>query len=251
MGQVRADIELINASDISFVEAGMMQLSEIRRIAVSALVDTGAVMLAINETIQAQLGLKTRDRRPAQRADGSIVEHDVVGPIEVRFKNRYSTTNALVLPGNQEVLLGAIPMEEMDVLIHPAKEELIINPAHPLKAKMILKAVIPFSFLVLTALAGQAQTVSKRMTVKVYETHPNIMNAAPIIKITHEDNRVETIRSMEPPSRDVTDGTANQRKVNEVLDLIKAKGYKIKTTNESTLSPNDFVSVITYEFEEE
>jgi len=139
MGLVKAEIELINTSDISFVDAGIKQESEIRRIKVTALVDSGAIMLAINETIQAQLGLKSRDRRPSQLADGTIVEYDVVGPIEVRFKNRYSTTNALVLPGNQEVLLGAILMEEMDVLIHPGKEELIVNPEHPLKPQMVLK----------------------------------------------------------------------------------------------------------------
>ena len=139
MGLVRADIELINSSDISFVEAGIISEKEIRKVQVKALVDSGAVMLAINETVKLQLGLKTRDRRPSQLADGTVVEYDVVGPIEVRFKNRYSTTNALVLPGNEEVLLGAIPMEEMDVLIHPSKEELIVNPEHPNKAQMVLK----------------------------------------------------------------------------------------------------------------
>ena len=45
----------------------------------------------------------------------------------------------MVLPGNEEVLLGAIPMEEMDLLIHPSKEELIVNPEHPLKPQMTLK----------------------------------------------------------------------------------------------------------------
>ena len=125
--------------DISFVDAGIRQESDIRRIKVIALVDSGAIMLAINETIQAQLGLKTRDRRPSQLADGTVVEYNVVGPIEVRFKNRYSTTNAMVLPGDQEVLPGAIPIEEMDVLIHRAKEELIVNPEHPLKPQMTWK----------------------------------------------------------------------------------------------------------------
>jgi clan AA aspartic protease len=139
MGLVKAEIELINASDISFVDAGIKHESEIRKIKVPALVDSGAIMLAINETIQAQLGLKTRDSRPSQLADGTIVEYNVVGPIEVRFKNRYSTTNALVLPGNQEVLLGAIPMEEMDVMIHPLRQELIVNPEHPNYAVLKMK----------------------------------------------------------------------------------------------------------------
>ncbi|MBL7778473.1 MAG: hypothetical protein JNK66_09300 [Chitinophagales bacterium] len=85
------------------------------------------------------MGLKTKDRRPSLLADGTVTELDVVGPIEIRFKNRFSTTNALVLPGNEEVLLGAIPMEEMDVLIHPNKEQLIVNPEHPNKPQMVLK----------------------------------------------------------------------------------------------------------------
>jgi len=139
MRLIRAQIEIINSSDISFAEAGVVDEKDIRRITVSALVDSGSVMMAINETVKVQLGLKTKDRRPSLLADGSIVELDVVGPIEIHFKNRYSTTNAIVLPGNEEVLLGAIPMEEMNVLIHPEKQELIVNPEHPLKPQMVLK----------------------------------------------------------------------------------------------------------------
>lgn len=139
MGLVRAEIEIINSSDISFAEAGVIAETAIRKIKVMALADSGSVMMAINETVKTQLGLKTKDRRPSLLADGSIVELDVVGPIEIRFKNRNSTTNAIVLPGNEEVLLGAIPMEEMDVLIHPNKQELIVNPEHPLKPQMVLK----------------------------------------------------------------------------------------------------------------
>ena len=139
MGLVRAEIELVNASDISFAEAGVIDESKIRKMKVMALVDSDSVMMAINETVKGQLGLKVKDRRPSLLADGTVTELDVVGPIEIRFKNRFSTTNALVLPGNEEVLLGAIPMEEMDVLIHPNREELIINPDHPNKPQMVLK----------------------------------------------------------------------------------------------------------------
>jgi clan AA aspartic protease len=139
MGLVRAEIEIINCSDQSFFEAGILDESKIRRIKVNALVDSGSVMLAINENVKTQLGLKVKDIRPSRLADGSLAELEVVGPVEVRFENRFSTTNALVLPGNEEVLLGAIPMEEMDVLIHPNKEKLIVNPEHPNKPQMTLK----------------------------------------------------------------------------------------------------------------
>jgi hypothetical protein len=55
----------------------------------------------------------------------------VVGPVDVEFENRKATCNAYVLPGDSEPLLGAIPLEELDVIIHAARQELIINPLHP------------------------------------------------------------------------------------------------------------------------
>ena len=68
-----------------------------------------------------------------------LVSLDIVGPIEVRFENRMAMCNAMVLDGDTEVLLGAIPMEEMDVLIHPKEQKLIVNPAHPYKPQLALK----------------------------------------------------------------------------------------------------------------
>jgi hypothetical protein len=63
----------------------------------------------------------------------------VVGPIEIKFKNRTAVCNAVVLQGDNEPLLGAIPMEEMDVLIHPLRQELIVNPEHPYFAQLKMK----------------------------------------------------------------------------------------------------------------
>lgn len=139
MGTVYADIELINADDLAMVRRHQMDKDEVKRIVVNMLVDSGAYMMAINESIQEQLDLPFIDTRKSIMADGSIVEHQVVGPIIVKFKNRTATCNALVLPGNTEPLLGAIPMEEMDVLIHPLRQEMIVNPAHPYYAELKLK----------------------------------------------------------------------------------------------------------------
>lgn len=54
---------------------------------------------------------------------GSVQEYSVVGPIQVKFANRTATCSAMVLQGNNEPLLGAIPMEEMDVIIHPRRQK--------------------------------------------------------------------------------------------------------------------------------
>ena len=47
--------------------------------------------------------------------------------------------DAMVLRGDNEPLLGAIPMEDMDVLIHPLRQELIVHPDHPYFAQMKMK----------------------------------------------------------------------------------------------------------------
>lgn len=139
MGLVYAEIELINGEDIAFARRHIIGEDEIKRMRVTALVDTGSYMLCINENIQEQLQLPVVEKRKAQLANGSIVECEVVAPVELKFKNRRCACSAMVLPGESEVLLGAIPLEDMDVLIHPLRQELIVNPDHPYFAQMKLK----------------------------------------------------------------------------------------------------------------
>jgi len=139
MGLVYADIELINGEDLGLARRGYMDQDDVKRMRINALVDTGSYMLAINENIQEQLQLPVVEKRKAQLANGPIVECDVVAPVEIRFKNRRSSCRAMVLPGDSEPLLGAIPLEDMDVLIHPLRQELVVNPDHPYFAQMKMK----------------------------------------------------------------------------------------------------------------
>jgi clan AA aspartic protease len=139
MGLVYAEIELINAGDIELARRHYIGQEEIKQMKLTMLVDSGAYMMAINETIQSQLELPFVEKRKVQVADSRVVEYDVVGPVNVKFANRKATCNAFVLPGESEPLLGAIPMEEMDVLIHPLRQELIVNPQHPNYAVLKMK----------------------------------------------------------------------------------------------------------------
>ena len=51
-------------------------------------------------------------------ADGSGQEFEVLGPVMAKFANNTAVCKAFILDGNRKPLLGAIPMEEMDVLMH-------------------------------------------------------------------------------------------------------------------------------------
>lgn len=139
MGLIYAEIELINGEELGLVRRNLMDKDEVKRIRVNALVDTGSYMLAINENIQEIMNFPVVERRRAQLADGTIKECDVVSSVELRFKNRRTMCNAMILPDDSEVLLGAIPLEDMDVIIHPLRQELMVNPEHPTMAQMKLK----------------------------------------------------------------------------------------------------------------
>ncbi len=131
MGLIYAKVELINGEDLSDARRYRIGEEEIKKMTVNMLVDTGCYMLAINEEIQQQLQFPIVEKRKAQLANGHIAEYDVAGSVEVRFKNRATTCRAMILPGDNEPLLGAIPLEDMDVIIHPQRQELIVNPDHP------------------------------------------------------------------------------------------------------------------------
>nr|MBK9653512.1 clan AA aspartic protease [Bacteroidota bacterium] len=96
---------------------------------VECLVDSGALHLCIPETLAIQLKLEEHEKRPVTLANGSTHLVSYVGPIKIDWHNRISFAGAMVM-GNQ-VLLGAIPMEDMDVMIHPATRTMIANPQHP------------------------------------------------------------------------------------------------------------------------
>ena len=139
MGAVYADVTLINGGDIEMAKRNIIGEEEIKQMTVKMLVDSGAYMMGINQTIREQLNLRFIEKRKVVLADGTVKEYDVVGPIMVKFKNRTAICSALVIDGNSEPLLGAIPLEEMDVVIHPQRQELIVNPDHPYYAQLNMK----------------------------------------------------------------------------------------------------------------
>ena len=128
MGLVYAEIELVNGDDLSLHRRGFLPEAEIRTVRTRALVDSGAYDLVINEEVKEQLGLSVIDRRTGRLADERDLELDMVGPVEVRFETRSTIVKALVLPATSEVLLGAIPLEGLDVIVDPVRERLFVNP---------------------------------------------------------------------------------------------------------------------------
>jgi clan AA aspartic protease len=110
---------------------------ELSEVSVSALADTGSVHLCIPEHIRIQMELEELDKKEITLADGSRKLVPYVGPLEIRFGNRIGFAGALVL--GDQVLLGAIPMEDMDLVVIPMTRSVEVNPLSPNIATSIVK----------------------------------------------------------------------------------------------------------------
>lgn len=110
---------------------------ELAPVEVDSLADSGSVHLCIPEHVRIQLELEEIDKKEATLAEDSRKLVPYVGPIEVRFKNRVGFAGALVL-GNQ-VLLGAIPLEDMDLVVIPSTRTVDVNPSSPNVATTVTK----------------------------------------------------------------------------------------------------------------
>jgi clan AA aspartic protease len=125
MGTVYAEITLRNAHDVGDVMRGIIKEQNVHQTTVTALVDTGAGTLVINEELRQKLDLRIESRRSAELADGGKQFFEVTEPVKICWKDRESSCSALVLPNASETLLGAIPLEDMDLIIHPKRLELV------------------------------------------------------------------------------------------------------------------------------
>jgi clan AA aspartic protease len=126
MGLVNAKVTLKNP-----------RLPQLKEIEVEALADSGATHLCIPEHVRLQLQLETEGTKETTLADGSKRVLPYVGPVEVRFKNRVGFVGAMVV--GDQVLLGAIPMEDMDLVIRPRDRILDVNPENPNFPAAIIK----------------------------------------------------------------------------------------------------------------
>ena len=118
MGIIRAAFQFANPANRS-----------LSPVTANARVDTGAVHLCLPEHLAIQLDLKELEQREVTLANGHRLRVPYCGPVEIRFKNRRCFTGAMIM--GDEPLIGAIPMEDMDLVVLPARHTVDVNPASP------------------------------------------------------------------------------------------------------------------------
>jgi clan AA aspartic protease len=125
MGMVQTVITLKNYSDEILVHEGQKKPEDIRTATVTAIVDTGSMYMVIPEALSQQLGLIATGERTAHIANGQRINCKLIKAVEVQWKNRNTVVPAIIIPGSEKILLGAIALEGMDLMVNPVDQEVV------------------------------------------------------------------------------------------------------------------------------
>lgn len=129
-------IEVANYEEIAVARAGHSETTEaeVKRISIDGVVDTGASRLVLPLSVVEELNLPVIGRTKARLADQSVVERDVVRDVWLKMLDRSGVFTAVVEPNREDALVGAIVMEELDMVVdcvtgtcHPRDPELLIT----------------------------------------------------------------------------------------------------------------------------
>lgn len=116
VGRFSVEIELANQEDVHSAKLGNILPDQIRRLKIFGVVDTGATRLVLPKTAVDQLGLPESGMVRVKFADGRRAERSKVESVRVEIEGRASVFTAVVEPGRTDALIGAIVMEELDLL---------------------------------------------------------------------------------------------------------------------------------------
>ena len=125
MGRFSVEVELANDEDLIRAKNGLIRPDEIHRINIRGVVDSGATRLVIPESISRQLGLGISGSMSVRYADGRTATRSIAERIRLTYGGRTSVFNAVVEPGRESILIGAIGLEDLDFLVDCVSGRLI------------------------------------------------------------------------------------------------------------------------------
>jgi clan AA aspartic protease len=117
MGRFSVTVKLANNSDVQLANAGVLPQDKVRRVTLSAVVDSGAAHLVLPESVARQLGLPGSGEVSVRYADQRVEKRQLVGQVQVEILGRQDTFSAIVEPARDTALIGAIVLEDLDFLV--------------------------------------------------------------------------------------------------------------------------------------
>jgi len=125
MGRFAVEVELTNYKDLIHSEAGHLPRQQVRRVRIRGVVDSGATRLVIPARVAKELGLEATGSATVHYADRRTAKRDMVENVYLAYGDRHGVFTAIVEPKRDSVLIGAIVIEDLDLIVDCANERLV------------------------------------------------------------------------------------------------------------------------------
>ncbi|MFL5246033.1 MAG: clan AA aspartic protease [Gemmataceae bacterium] len=117
VGRISVEFEVANNDDLALARRGALPPDKVRRMVIEGVVDSGAAMLVLPQTVVKQLGLLQGGKIIVRYADGRRSQRRMAEGAYVNLLGRHDTFSAMVEPKRQTALIGAIVLEALDLLV--------------------------------------------------------------------------------------------------------------------------------------
>lgn len=129
MGRTFVEVLLENYGDLFLRQAHKATDREVRTLTVRALADTGSALLCLHKDMIDELGLH-KDRKVRVNTGNGLVQRKIYGVVRITILGRSCPGQVMEVPDSVPILLGYIPLENLDLVVDPTANQVIPNPAH-------------------------------------------------------------------------------------------------------------------------
>ena len=124
MGHFAVKLKLANSVDVALAHRGVLSPDQVRQAEMPGVVDTGVLRPVIPERVATELGVREVDEIQVRYADGRIATRKLVTDVLLELLGREATFRATVEANRDSALIGAIVLEELDLLVDCTAEKL-------------------------------------------------------------------------------------------------------------------------------
>ena len=117
VGRFSVELEIANNDDLALARRGLLPPDQVRRETIHGVVDSGATKLVLPQAVVKRLGLPLGDKIKVRYADGRKVQREGAEGVYVQLLGRHGTFTAIVEPRRKTALVGAIVLEDLDLLV--------------------------------------------------------------------------------------------------------------------------------------
>jgi predicted aspartyl protease len=124
MGRFSVEFVVANNRDVVGLRVGEPVLESVKHVVLSGVVDSGAGRLVLPQRVVDELNLQVEGETTVRYADHRREKRPLVSNVWLQLLGRHGVFSAVVEPERNDALIGAIVLEELDLLVDCATQSL-------------------------------------------------------------------------------------------------------------------------------